>query len=216
MSSTSNQQSKTETETETQVSKTYSCEVGTVDCPPADKMSSPSNNQQSKMSDSDSEDERVPVPTWAWVSSKFSKDKTTIIKRYPKGTPMKEVHAKTESEYGEYVWDWVVHDDKDEVHVFKNHWRVKEEEGKAKGKTQEQMWEEEAIGKCLRMAKVWKKMKVKCVEPDGTEDESYGVETTKQCWIANRMRGGKLTEEEARAEVEKAFADYLAEYPEEA
>lgn len=158
---------------------------------------------------------------WKWEAVRTTK--TTIILTYPDGKTIEEVHARTEKDYPEYTWDWTVDEGKREVSVFQNHWRLKEEADKAKGKTQEQIWEEEAIGKALRMARFSKEMGVRCLNADGTEDASYGLDALKGCWIANRVRGGAvafggrppMTEEEAKAEVEEAFARYIAEYGDE-
>jgi hypothetical protein len=153
---------------------------------------------------------------WNWVSTRTTK--TNIIKTYPEGKTVKEVHARTEVDHPERTWDWTVDEKKREVSIFQNHWRVKEEEDLARGKTQEKIWEEEAIGKCLRMAKIMRDSGGKCENADGTDDPSFGVELTKQVWVMNKMRGSTfagrppMSEADARAEVDKAFADYIAEY----
>ena len=151
---------------------------------------------------------------WNWVSTRTTA--TTIVLTYPEGKAIEEVHERTEVDYPERTWDWTVDEGKREVSVFRNHWRVKEEADLKKGKTQGQIWEEEAIGKALRMKQIEKKLGFVCVGKDA-------LEVLKECWTANKMRGGcvefggrpPMTEEEARAEVEKAFADYIAEYGEE-
>lgn len=150
---------------------------------------------------------------WEWECVHTDDDSITTL-TYPAGKTMDEVHARLEVDYSDHTWDWTVSEEKREVSVFRNHWRVKEEEGRKAGKTQSQIWTEEAIGKCLRMEKMMREM-------GHTDEEAKEyTESLKRCWIKNRTLGGvvafggrpPMTEEDARAEVEKEFADYIAEY----
>ena len=89
--------------------------------------------------------------TWYWTETTTNKGDNTIIKKYPKGKTIEQIHAKVESEYPEYVWDWTISEEKREVHIFQNHWRVQEQRLRAEGKTLQEIWELEAIGKAERM-----------------------------------------------------------------
>lgn len=159
---------------------------------------------------------------WNWTAVRHTAD-GTVIKTYPARKTMKQVHARTEKDHPESTWDWTIDETKRQVTIFKNHWRVKEERDLARGKTQEQIWEDEAIGKCLRMARIAREMGHVYLNEDGTQDNTYGVEPMKRTWIANKVRGGAIAfggnppmnEADAREAVEKAFADYIAENGEE-
>ena len=85
-----------------------------------------------------------------WISVKLSEDKTTIIKTFNKDIPVERVHAKLEMEYPDGLWDWTVDDG--EVDIFQNHWRVQEKMMLEEGKSYEEIWKREALGKMLRMA----------------------------------------------------------------
>jgi len=131
---------------------------------------------------------------WNWTATTIKSD-NTIIKKYPKNKTIEQIHAKVESEYPEYVWDWTISEEKREVHIFKNHWRMEEERLRAEGKTLHEIWELEAIGKAERMRDY-------IAEKCGEEEAQKYWKQMEDYWATCKKRRAELKDEELVAMLE--------------
>lgn len=132
--------------------------------------------------------------SWNFKSKSVKKDGTIVYVYDADIYSTEDVHAKLESMYGFErlkemwgeekademdVWDWTVL--KGKAHVFMNHWKVQEKKLLKEGKTIQEIWELEAIGKAERM-RDW--IRKTCGEKAADE---YWASTTK-CWEENKRR----------------------------
>lgn len=129
-----------------------------------------------------------------WKSMSVKKDGTHVYMYDADIYSTEDVHAKLESIYGIEnlkktwgeekademdVWDWTAMNGR--ADVFQNHWKIQEKKLLKEGKTQQEIWELEAIGKAERM-RDW----IRDTSGKEAADE-YWASTTK-CWEENKRR----------------------------